>query len=90
MPYIDSAAIKVNGCNQAIFIPADIENNPVLDFISRRKNGPQFREIVEISFLHNFEPARKVCLAIRIFFPELDESLARDNMHNESLSRFEI
>ncbi len=50
------AAIEMNGCDQPVFISADIENDPMVEFVSRRKNSSQLGKIIEFSLLHNLEP----------------------------------
>lgn len=50
------AAIEINGCDQPVFISADIENDPMVEFVSRRKNSSQLGKIIEFSLLHNLEP----------------------------------
>ena len=51
------AAIEMNGCDESVFVAADIENNPVVYFISGWENSPQFGKTVEFGLLHNLEPA---------------------------------
>lgn len=50
------AAIEMNGCDQGVFISADIENDPMVEFVSGRKNSSQLGKIIEFSLLHNLEP----------------------------------
>jgi len=50
------AAVEVNGCDQPVFVAADIENNPVIQFIGGRKNLSQFGKTIEFGLLHNLEP----------------------------------
>jgi hypothetical protein len=50
------AAIEMNGRDQPIFIAADIEDDPMVEFIGRREDLSQFGKGVKLSFLHNFEP----------------------------------
>lgn len=50
------AAIEMNGCDQPVFISADIENDPMVEFVSGRKNSSQLGKIIEFSLLHNLEP----------------------------------
>jgi len=51
------AAIKMNGCDEPIFVAADIENNPVVYFIGGRENLSQFGKTTEFGLLYNLEPA---------------------------------
>jgi hypothetical protein len=50
------AAVEMNGCDQPVFVAADIENNPVIQFIGGRKNLSQFGKTIEFGLLHNLEP----------------------------------
>ena len=50
------AAIEMDGCNQPVFVAADIENDPVIKFIGGRKDQSQFGKTMEFSFLHDLEP----------------------------------
>ena len=90
MSNINFAAIKVDRDNQAIFIPADVENDPVLYFVRGGKNGSQLSKTVKIGLFHNFEPSCKACLTVRMFLPELNQGFARDDMHIVSLSQVEM
>ena len=50
------AAVEMNGCDQPVFVAADIEDNPVVQFISGRENLAQFSKTIEFGFLHDLEP----------------------------------
>ena len=50
------AAIEVNGCDQPVFVAADVENDPVIQFISGGKNLSQLGKTIEFGFLHDLEP----------------------------------
>ncbi len=50
------AAIEMNGCDQPVFIPADVENDPMVKFIGRRENLSQLGKVIEFGLLHNLEP----------------------------------
>jgi hypothetical protein len=51
------AAIEVNGCDQSVFVAADVENDPVIQFISGRENLSQFGKTIEFGLLHDLEPS---------------------------------
>jgi hypothetical protein len=53
---IHFTAIEMNGCDQPVFITADIEDDPMVEFISRRENLSQFSKGVKLSLLHDLEP----------------------------------
>jgi|SRR5271157_286739 len=90
IPYINPATIKVNHCNQPILIATDIENDPILNFINRGEYGSQLCKAVKLSLFQDLEPSCKSWLAIRMFFPELDQCFTGNNMHNNSISHIEI
>ena len=56
MTDINFAAIEMDGRDQSIFIAADVENNPVIQFIGGRENLSQFGKTIEFGFLHDLEP----------------------------------
>lgn len=84
------AAIEMDRCDKPIFVAADIENNPVIDFIGRRENLSQFSKVAEFSLLHDLEPTLQRYLAVWMFLPKLTERLAADDVHSSILSQFEI
>ena len=90
MTDINFAAIKVNRDNQFVFIAADIEDDPMVNFVYRRKNCTQFSKILKVGFLNDLEPTRQCCSAVRVFFPELYERFAGYDMHAEIVSQIEI
>jgi len=57
MTDINFAAIEMKGSDQPVFVAADIENDPVIQFIGGRENLPQFGKTIEFSLLHDLEPA---------------------------------
>lgn len=56
MTYINFAAIEMNGCDQSVFVTADVEDNPMIQFIGGRENLSQFGKTIEFGFLHDLEP----------------------------------
>lgn len=57
MTDIHFAAVEMNGRDQPVFIAADIEDDPMVEFIGRREDLSQFGKGVKLSFLHDLEPA---------------------------------
>ena len=57
MTYINFAAIEMDGCDQPVFVAADVENDPVIQFISGGEYLSQFGKTIEFGFLHDLEPA---------------------------------
>ncbi len=90
MTDVNLVAIKVNRCDQPVFVAANVEDDPLVNFIGGGERGAQFGEILEIGFLHDFEPALEGGLAVRVFVPELDQRFACDDVHGGSISQFEI
>ena len=58
MANVNFTAIKMNGCDESIFIAANIEDDPVIQFIGGGENRTQFGKTIEISFLHDLEPTQ--------------------------------
>ena len=56
MTNIHFAAIEMDGCDQPVFIAADIEDDPMVKFIGGRKNLPEFGKGVKFGLLHDLEP----------------------------------
>ena len=57
MTDINFAAIEMNGCDQSVFVAADIENDPVIQFVGGGEDLSQFGKTIEFGFLHDLEPA---------------------------------
>jgi len=51
------AAIEMNGCNESVFVAADVEDDPVIEFIGGWKDLSQFGKIMKFGLLHDLEPA---------------------------------
>ncbi len=50
------AAIEMDGCDQPVFVAADVEDDPTIQFIGGGEYLSQFGKTIEFGFLHNFEP----------------------------------
>lgn len=57
MTDINFAAIEMDGRDQPVFIAANIENDPVIQFIGGWEYLSQFGKTIEFGFLHDLEPA---------------------------------
>jgi hypothetical protein len=90
MSNIYFAAIKVNGGDQPVFVAANIENNPMIQLISRRECGSQISKVVKLRSLHNLEPANQGRSAIGMFLPKLGQGFSSNDMHKPIISQFEI
>ena len=82
MANIEPAAIEVDRSNQAIFIAADIENDPIVDLIGRWESRPQAFKARELALPDNLVPAQERLFAIGIPFPKDNQSFARDHVHD--------
>ncbi len=56
MTDVHFASIEMNGRDQPVFVSADIENDPMVEFVGRRKDLSQLGKVIEFSLLHNLEP----------------------------------
>jgi hypothetical protein len=83
-------AIEMDGCNQPVFVAANIENDPVIQFVSGGENLSQFGKTIEFGLLHDLEPTHQRRLAVGMFLPKLDQRFAGDDVHKGIVSRFEI
>lgn len=90
MANIDLPPVEMYRRNQPIFIPADVEHNPLADFIGGWEGRAEFTKILKIGMLHNFEPSRQRLFAIRVLFPKLAQGFSGNDVHNASLSQNEI
>jgi hypothetical protein len=50
------AAIEMDGCDQPVFVAADVKNDPVIQFICGRENLSQLGKTIEFGLLHDLEP----------------------------------
>lgn len=81
MTNIHFAAIEMNGRDQPVFVAADIENDPMVEFVSRRENLSQLGKVIEFGLLHNLEPTLQRHATVRIFLPKLDQRFTGDDVH---------
>ncbi len=56
MMNVNFAAIKMNGCDESIFVATDLEDDPVIQFIGGGENRTQLGKTIEFGFLHDLEP----------------------------------
>lgn len=90
MANIDLPPVEMDCSNQPVFVAPNIEDHPRAYFIHRREDLAQVSKITKLCWLHNFEPPRQRQFAIRVFFPEPAQGLARNDIHLPSISQFEI
>lgn len=90
MSNVDFAPIEMNGCNQPIFVAADIEHNPLSNFVSGGEGSAEVGEAFKLRLSHDFEPAGQCEFTIRMLCPKLAQSFPRDYVHIASVSQNEI
>ena len=81
MTNIYFAAIEMNGNDQSVLVPANIENDPMIYFVYRRKYIYQFGKAMKLCFLNDLKPACEDSSAIGVFFPKLDKRFTGDDVH---------
>jgi len=90
MTNVHFAAVEMDGGNQSVFVTTNIENNPLVNFVRRWKSHAQFCKTLKLALLNDLKPSQKGCLAVWVFFPELDQGFAGNNVHGRILSQIEI
>lgn len=71
MADIDLVPVEMDGGDQPIFVPANVEHDEVTDFVRRGERGSQSLKGHEVMPLHNFEPPGKSTFAVGVLFPKL-------------------
>jgi hypothetical protein len=61
----------MDGSNQAVFVPANVEHDEVTDFVCRWEGSPQGIKAREVMSLHDCEPPDKGIFAVRVLCPKL-------------------
>lgn len=56
MTNIDLATVEMKGCDQPILVAANVENDPMIQFVGGRKDLSQFSKAVEFGLLHDLDP----------------------------------
>jgi hypothetical protein len=68
---VDLAPVEMDGGDQPVFVPANVEYDEVSDFVRRgegRSQGFKARKIVP---LHDFEPSDQGTFTVRVLCPKL-------------------
>jgi hypothetical protein len=68
---VDLATVEMDGGDQPVFVPADVEHNEVSDFVRRGEGSPQGFKARKVVPLHDFEPSEKGTFTVRVLFPKL-------------------
>jgi hypothetical protein len=71
MADIDLTPIEMDGGDEPIFVPANVEHNEVSDFVRRGEGGTQGLKARKIMPLHDLEPSSKGTFAVGVLFPKL-------------------
>ena len=90
MPDIDLFPVVVNGNNQAIFVPSDIEHGKYFHLVCRGERDPQFRERGVISSPDYGIPLVQRNAGIGMLPSKLNQPFSRNDMDNTRLSQPEI
>jgi len=81
MPDIHLAPVKVNRCDQAVFVATDVKDDLIADHVRLRKGLSQFDKRLELRFVYNCVPCRKRAPAVGMQGRELVDPFAGDDMH---------
>jgi hypothetical protein len=84
VPDIDLFSVVVNGNNQAIFVPRDVEHGKFSYLVCRGKCNPQFDKRRIVRFANDGIPMVQRNPRIGILPSELDQPSARDDMQTEA------
>jgi hypothetical protein len=68
---VDLAAVEMDGGDQPVFVPANIEHNEVADFVRRVEGRSQGFKARKVMPLHDFEPSDKGTFTFGMLFPKL-------------------
>jgi len=90
MADVNFAPVEMDRCNQSVFVSAKIEYNPIINFIRRWKDSAHSCKTLEFRIFNHFEPTNQRWLALGMFFPELHQCFAGDDVHILILSQIEI
>jgi hypothetical protein len=67
---INFAPVEMDGGDESVFIPANVEHNEISDFIRRGEGSTQGLKAREVVPLHDFEPAGKGIFAVGVLCPK--------------------
>jgi hypothetical protein len=68
---VDFAPVEMDGSDESIFVPTNVEHNEVANFIRCGEGGTQGLKAHEVVPLHDLEPANKGIFAIGVLCPKL-------------------
>ena len=68
---VDLASVEMDGGDESVFVPANVEHDQVSDFVRRGKGYAQGLKARKVVLLHDFEPSGKGTFTVRVLFPKL-------------------
>jgi len=68
---IDFAPVEMDGGDESVFVPANVEHHEISDFIRCGEGGTQGLKARKVMSLHDFEPSGKGTFAVRVLCPKL-------------------
>ena len=68
---VDLAPVEMDGSDESVFVPANVEHDEVSDFVRRGKGSTQGLKARKVVPLHDFEPSGKGTFAVGVLFPKL-------------------
>lgn len=71
MADVDLAPIEMDGSEQPVFVPPNVEHDQISDFIRCGKGSPQGFKTRKVMPLHDFKPSEKGTFTVRMPFPKL-------------------
>jgi len=67
----DFPPVEMDGGDEPVFVPTNVEHHEISDFIRRGEGGTQGFKARKTVSLHDFEPSGKGILAIGVLCPKL-------------------
>jgi hypothetical protein len=71
MANVDLAPVEMDGSDESVFVPTDVEHDEVSDFVCRREGGTQGLKARKVMPLHDFKPSSKGAFAVGVLLPKL-------------------
>ena len=68
---VDLAPVEMDGGDQPVFVPTNVEHDEVSDSVRRGEGSPQGFKTRKVVPLHDFEPSDKGTFTVRVLFPKL-------------------
>ena len=90
VPDVHLLSIVMNGNNQTVFIPSDVEDRELPHLVRGGKCDPQVGEGGIIGFPDNGKPVKQRGPRSRMFVREFDQPPSGDDMHSAMVSQYEI